>query len=310
MSWFTTTRWIDTEVENIDSALELIMEDNEYFENEVGITYANLEKNKIFDEVQKISINNKDITYNLIEFTIDSITPGDGSAETRTSRINGLILVYELGGSIKYIINRNHDAQKLLRKFCHYDKKNEIIEDNPIFSSDIFMWFVKRVFTDENSFSFTQPNQTEKELTINTILGVRGETRDENKLSAQGNTVMNLVSTLSFILESNKLKQLIIRIEYSNHENIEIKLTNKGVVSNEIHSYSGEYDDSDSYELKAKLLLLVYLEIIPNFLQVYHNNIASNEWNSEEKENFFELIENQLIDRLEKRKSDIIEQKN
>lgn len=307
MTWLTTTRWIDTEVENINGALELIMRDNEDLQSGSGITYGNLTKNKIFDNLQSVSINNNDIIYNLIEFSVDTITPGDESIETRTSKINGLILVYEIGGNVKYIINRNYDALKLLRKLCHYEGQNEIVGDNPSFSSDIFMWFVKSVFTEENSFSFTQQDQTEKELTINSIMGVRGETRDENKISAVGkDTVMNLVSTLSLILESDDLKQLIIRIEYSQHENLEIKLTTKGVISNEITSYEGNFINSNNYDQKAKILLLVYLEILPNFLQVYHNNLESGEWSSQQKENFFELIESQLISKLEERKTDIL----
>lgn len=309
MAWSTTTRWIDKETDNIESALDLIMEDNEDLNSGSGITYRNLLKNKIYDDLQTIDINNNEVNYNLVEFSIDAITPGDESIDTRTSKINGLILLYEIGGSVKYIINRNYDALKLLRKLCHYETQNEIVADNPSFSSDIFMWFVRSVFTEENSFTFNQQDQTEKELTINSIMGVRGETRDENKISAEGkDTVMNLVSTLSLILESDNLKQLIIRIEYSQHENLEIKLTTKGVISNDTASYEGNFASPDKYALKAKLLLLVYLEILPNFLQVYHNNLESGEWNDDEKEKFFDLIESQLIGKLERRKTNILTQ--
>lgn len=305
MAWLTTTRWIDTKVKSIEDAVNLIMEDNESFSKEGSIVYKNLKKEKNFCETKNIILNNENVQYNMIQFLIDSVTPGDGVEESRTTKINGLILIYKVGDSVKYLINRNYDALKLLRILCDYDGRGEIIEDKTNMSSDMFMWFVKSVYKKENTFSFTQKNQTEKDLAIESILGVRSETRDENKLSAQGNTVMNLISTLSFILESDKINQLIIRITYANHEVVEIKLTSKGVISCEIDSYSGDYENLETYELTSNLLLLVYLEIIPNLKQVFYNDIDSGNWNKEQKEAFFQNIKSELVDRLEKRSKEL-----
>lgn len=305
MAWLTTTRWVDTKVKSIEDAVNSIMEDNESFSKEGSIVYKNLKKEKKFCETKSTILNNENVQYNMIEFFIDSVTPGDGVEESRTTKINGLILIYKVGDSVKYLINRNYDALKLLRILCDYDGRGEIIEDKTNMSSDMFMWFVKSVYKKENSFSFTQKNQTEKDLVIESILGVRSETRDENKLSAQGNTVMNLISTLSFILESDKINQLIIRITYANHEVVEIKLTSKGVISCEIDSYSGDYESLETNELTSNLLLLVYLEIIPNLKQVFYNDIDSGNWNKEQKEAFFQNIKSELVDRLEERSKEL-----
>lgn len=301
MGWLTTTRWIDTKCNNIEEAVNLIMQDNEALNKEGTIVYKNLIKEKGFAQTMVGEFNNQNIVYNLIKFSIDSVTPGDGVEEFRTTSINGLILVYKVEDSVKYLINRNYDALKLLRILCNYDGRGEILEDKTNMSSDMFMWFVKSVYNKENSFFFTQENQTEKDLIIESILGVRSETRDENRLSAQGNTVMNLISTLSFILESDKINQLIIRIDYSSHEVIEIKLTNGGIISCDIDSYSGDYESLNTYELTSKLLLLVYLEIVPNLKQVYYNDIDSGNWSKEKKEEFFLNIKSELVNRLEER---------
>lgn len=173
-----------------------------------------------------------------------------------------------------------------------------------MFSDDIFMWFVKIVSNKENEFSFTDSNQNELELIINSIIGVRGETRDENKLSAQGDTVLNLISTLSFILESNLLKQIVLRTQYTGHENIEMRLNDKGVVAVETDSYSGNYEDLEDPKMKAQVLLLVYLEVIPKLLQVYFEEKDEEKWNLSEKDIFFNDVEKKLIERLQERKNE------
>ncbi|MGB4589488.1 MAG: hypothetical protein WBI17_09700 [Clostridiaceae bacterium] len=301
MGWLTTTRWIDTKCNNIEEAVDLIMLDNETLNKEGAIVYKNLIKEKAFAHTMVSDFNNQSILYNLIQFKIDSVTPGDGVEEFRTTTINGLILVYKVEGSVTYLINRNYDALKLLRILCNYDGRGEILEDKTNMSSDMFMWFVKSVYNKETSFTFTQEDQTEKDLLIESILGVRSETRDENRLSAQGNTVMNLISTLSFILESDKINQLIIRIEYSTHKVVEIKLTNGGVISCDIDSYSGDYESLNLNDLTCKLLLLVYLEIVPNLKQVYYNDIDSADWGKDKKEEFFLNVKSELVSRLEER---------
>jgi len=308
MSWFSTTRWTDTNITSLDEALDLIMSDNASLANDGGVRYSNLEKTKIFGENQTVTIDTRTYTYNVVEFSMNSITPGSTPIETRTQPIRGLIILYRDGNRIHYIINRNYDALKLLRKLLGYTGKNEIIENKHLFSDDVFMWFVKIVSNQENEFSFTDSSQNELELIINSIIGVRGETRDENKLSAQGDTVLNLISTLSFILESNLLKQIVLRIQYTGHENIEMRLNDKGVVAVETDSYSGNYEDIGDPEMKAQmkaqLLLLVYQEVIPKLLQVYFEEKDEKKWNLSEKDIFFNNVERKLIERLQERKKE------
>lgn len=257
MAWFSTTRWTDRDIVLLDDAIDLIMSENENLANEGGISYSNLLKEKAFEQNQTVAIDNRVFTYNVIEFSMNSITPGTTPIEARTQLIRGLIILYSDGNRIHYIINRNYDALKLLRKLLGYTGRNEIIENKPLFSDDFFMWFVKIVSNKENEFSFTDSRQNELALIINSIIGVRGETRDENRLSAQGDTVLNLISTLSFILESNLLKQIVLRTEFTGHENIEMRLNDKGVVAVETDSYSGNYEDLEDPKMKAQILLLV-----------------------------------------------------
>lgn len=304
MAWFSTTRWTDRDIVSLDVATELIMSENESLANDGGVSYSNLEKEKAFEQNQTVTIDNRVFSYNVIEFSMNSITPGSTPIEARTQPIRGLIILYSDGNRVHYIINRNYDALKLLRKLLGYEGRNEIISNNFLFSDDVFMWFVKIVFSKENEFSFTDSDQNELALVINSIIGVRGETRDENRLSAQGDTVLNLISTLSFILESNLLKQIVLRTEYTGHENIEMRLNDKGVVAVETDSYSGNYEDLEDPKMKAQVLLLVYLEVIPKLLQVYFEEKDEEKWSLSEKDIFFNSVEKKLIERLQERKNE------
>lgn len=310
MAWFATTRWTDNETNGIEECVGLIMQNNENLQGDGSINYANLTKSKKFDTTQLVTIDERKISYNVIEFFVDAITPGSDSIEARTQNIRGLIIIFSDGGRVHYLINRNYDALKLLRKLLGYTGKNEISENNLSFNDDVFMWFVKKVFLDDSTFSFTQTNQNEIKLVINSIIGVRGETRDDNRLSAQGNTVLNLISTLSFLLESNLLKQIILRIEYTGHENIEVRLNDKGVIAVEINAYSGKYEDYDEYKLKTELLLLIYLDLLPKLLQVYYSEKDEDKWSVESKDTFFNLVQNKLIERLEERRTEVSKQQS
>ncbi|MDU0318789.1 MULTISPECIES: hypothetical protein [unclassified Enterococcus] len=308
MAWFSTTRWLNNSDITLDESINLLMTDHKGLRNDGSIQYTNLQKHKLFDQNLEIKIENRDIKYNVIDFSMNYTMPGMTKMDEQTSIIRGMIIVYTDGAKTQYIINRNSDALKLLRRLHGYTGRNEIVENKFTFSDDIFMWFVKTVFTKDNEFLFTDAQQNEKSLTINSIIGVRGETKDDNTLSAHGDTVLKLISTLSFILESNLLKQIILRLEYTGHENMELKLNDKGVVSVDIDSYSGNYEDSEENKKKAQLLLLVYLDILPKLTKIYYDEQSDGNWNIVEKNNFFELIENNLFDRLKTRKEQVREE--
>ena len=81
-----------------------------------------------------------------------------------------------------------------------------------------------------------------KDLSLESIKGFRGDTEDSlTKVSASGETVMNIISTLSFLLESKRLYQIKINLGYGCHDNIELQLINNGAVVTEIKEYQGEF---------------------------------------------------------------------
>lgn len=303
MAWIATTRWIDSQVQTVNSAIDGFIENNELLDTDSGTRYANIRKYSYFTETQNVIIEGKRIEYNAVEYAFDAIMPGEGPEEFRSQSYNLYILIYFDGININYIINRNSDAKRILRRILGYSKMNEIIENDLAFSDDLLMWLVQKVFLEDSTFTFTNHDKTERILSINSIIGVRGETRDENKLSAQGDTMMNLLSTLTFILESSYLKQLVIRLEYGIHENIEIRMNDKKVVSINKEAYVGVYEEMDENQVLCQLTLLTYLDIIPKLIQAFAIEKEEDLWNNEVKKNFFDVVQNKLMARLDERKA-------
>ncbi|WP_171311650.1 hypothetical protein [Enterococcus cecorum] len=267
-----------------------------------GTVYKNLYKKIIFQEIQKFEFNDKSILYNVFEVSVDAISPGVESEEFRTQKINIKVIVYESNKEINYIINRNSDALKYLRKIFSYEEKSAIVKNSITFKGDNFLWLIKKVFYGENSFKINNSMQKSKELIINQIIGIRGETSDENRLSAQGNTVFNLISTLSFILETKQVRQLMLRLEHTEHENIEVILNDRGKVSVDTDSYSGVYEDFEIDKKIAIILLFVYIDVLPKFILFYYSDIKNNNWTFETRNTFLDDLQEELLHRLKEKK--------
>lgn len=297
MAWLSTTRWINKKVNNLQEGIDALFTNEHEIGSYGSTSYVKKSMKKEFEDNKIAEINGREIEYNVVSFIVDAITPGDDPEESRTMTINGLIIVYYDNGNTNYIINRNYDAHRLLVRFCNYDGRNEIVENKIVIPEDLFMWSIYKVFNSESVLEFTEENQTEKTLKIDAIMAVRGETLNENKVSVRGNTLLDLISTLSFILESGLLNQIILRIEYESHETIEIRLSDKGVIAVELNSYSGTFEDYESSKRKANLLLLIYIDLLPKLRNVYFTE--EGDWITNLRQDFYTKVKEDLIEKIE-----------
>ena len=286
-------------MKNVEEAFErLLIDDDKYFNFESSkIVYSNIKRSKIFDETKTICFGEINFLYNVFRFTANTKEKTDNNPNSPTQEVKYFIIVYQQEGvenNVNYIIDSNSGALAILRKLLRYKKKSKVISNKINFDNDIFLWVIKKVFSEENSLD---------NIEINSVIGVRGETGDENTLLAQGNTVLNLVSTLAFILETNLLKQLVLRVGNGEHEVLELRLNDGGVVSINEQTYSGIFGDCSPAEKRASIFLLSYLSLLPKLRQAYY--IEETEWNEEQKSNFFEEVQEDLIARLANRKNEI-----
>lgn len=262
-----------------------------------GISRENWKIAKVFDENKSIVLLGNTLTYNVIRFSYDKITLYGPDANVIPQ--NGIIIVYSHNGTVNYIIDKNSDAKQVLRKLLSYTGRNEIDDNGFRFDSDFFLWLINRVYYTNNVIEIAEENGFELEL--QSIKGFSGDTEDsQTKVSASGESVMNIISTLSFFLESRKLKQIKLDLKYKTHERIELILKN-GTLEVDLKSYLGSYDEDQADERIAKLYLMAYIEIVPILIQEYRTDIENDLWNKECYVKFMNNVADTLKEKIEEK---------
>ena len=260
-----------------------------------GISRENWKIAKVFDENKSIVLLGNTLTYNVIRFSYDKITLYGPDANVIPQ--NGIIIVYFHNGTVNYIIDKNSDAKQVLRKLLSYTGRNEIDDNGFRFDSDFFLWLINRVYYTNNAIEIAEENGFELEL--QSIKGFSGDTEDsQTKVSASGESVMNIISTLSFFLESRKLKQIKLDLKYKTHERIELILKN-GTLEVDLKSYLGSYDEDQADERIANLYLMAYIEIVPILIQEYRTDIENDLWNKECYVKFMNNVADTLKEKIE-----------
>lgn len=291
-----TTRWRDTVTKNIDLAIQSLIDKVVSDEKTTNITWDNWNLQKNFNENQHIQLNGKDVEYNYVKYSYDQTNTGEISSENRIIKREGFIIVYNDGSGINYIIDQNSSAMKLLRRLLSFSGKNELEKNSFNFSNDFFIWLIFRVYYSNYNVELTRDS---KELELNSIKSIKGNTDDlQTTVSASGETVMNIISTLSFLLESNNLNQIKLDLKYTGHSNISL-LMQKGIVNAFIDDYCGLFDLEETEQKVSKLYLTVYLEILPLLIQEYGVDNYNALWNREVYISFMRDVRQTLTDKIQ-----------
>lgn len=292
-----TTRWRITTDDNFEQIIRKIEAKNGRTLTIGSQNYKNIKVSKGLPSDHEEEILERKIKYTYFNIEFSREQNGD------LVRVKHLFVLYEDKGSIFVIINKNTGAKKILRDFLDYSGKNEIEQYLNNISSDFIIWLLSRVYQQDNSYE-----SNEKILILNSIIGFKGNTLDKlSTLSATGDTVMNILSTLSFLLETNSLNQIKIRIQYTeDHDNIEIKIDTNNTLDVSLKFYLGQYYTSAKYQnysddhREVLLNILVYCEIIPVLKQWYADQTSDEEenedavWNEKRHKDFLEKVAKDL----------------
>lgn len=312
----SVTRWFDNKSTDIDSVLKIMSSPEKQSEDGRGrISFQDLVTRKVLDENETIELKGKKITFNLVRYTYNQVSVDDSEnplpIEDRTVPRSGSVIVYTDGMRVRYIINRNSDAQRVLRFILGYSGKGEVIKNQPILKSDMFIWLIKKIYSEENAIDLEDGSPA---LSVDNLTEFRGQTEDAtNMVSANGDTIMNILSTLSFLLESNLMKQIKFNVEYDNHSNIELVLS-KSVIGTSVKNYSGAFEDKSYTSLikedndliiEAKIYLVCYLIILPEIIQTYEGAIDADEWNSDKHKEFLKNVASDLQKKINHRVENI-----
>ena len=301
----STTRWRDTVVENIDQAIQKLIDDVTEEEKVTNIIWENWSIQKCFTDNKTIKLNGKDIKFNYITYAYDQV---DTTNENKTARKDGFIIVYSTGYDVNYIIDQNSYAMKLLRKLLSYNGCNELERGNFDFSNDFFSWLIYRVYNKNCNIEVFL--EKEKKLTVDTIKGIKGDTLDlQTQVTASGEAVMNIISTLAFLLESRNFNQIKLDLNYTDHSNVSLALQ-KGTVNVLMNEYSGIFEDDTPEEKIAKAYLLIYLEILPILFQEYYTDIGNDVWNEEVYKQFLKSVGETIREKIDNRIASFDDQDN
>ncbi|WP_290716707.1 MULTISPECIES: hypothetical protein [Exiguobacterium] len=295
-----TTRWVDTTNVSLEGILSKFLSDIEPKESQEKISYINFSVSKEFEENNFFKFGNKQIEYNIINFSFDSVFPGVLPIEDRTTPTTGVIIVYTLVNKVNYIIDKNTDALMILRLLLGYKNKLEIEKKSSDIHSKLLTWIISRLFKEENELVMTISPEDEKTLTLNSMVGFKGQTDDQiSFVSANGDSILNILSTLSFLLESKMLKQIKLRLEFDKHENLEINLKDTQTISANVNKYDGPFDEYSSKPQKmAEIYLLIYLEIMPLLYLEYQKDVENEMWGVKEQKEFLTLVKDKLIAKI------------
>lgn len=301
---FTTTRWTDEKNDSLSTIDSLLMTKHPDEVSTDTASYLNWSIEKQFSETQKVKLNGKTIEYNLYTFSVDRVPGGMLAEDDMTVKRAGFILAYLSAGKVRYIIDRNSDALTLLRKMLGYTGKGEIVKTPMPVSGDLFVWLISKVYKGENLIE--SDSDTLADLSIDSIRGFKGNTEDSlTKVSTSGETVMNIISSLSFLIESQNLNQITLDVKYREHINIEVSLSKKYTVATSMERYLGELNKKTHYEAIANLLLLLYVEILPIIIQDYQIAVEATLWGQGKCVDFLQQVAVDLSEKIEARIADL-----
>lgn len=184
-----------------------------------------------------------------------------------------------------------------------------------IITTEIMIKIIETSVLNDNLFVYNSNYNIEispddKKLKLDAIKGFKGDTDDlQTKVTATGESVMNIISTLSFLLESNNLNQVKVDLNYSKHSNITLTLQ-KDTVCIDPNSYCGIFEtDETSEETISKLYLMVYLEILAQLRQEYYNDIDNEDWNTNVHSNFLQQVGKKLSEKIDEKTQAIMNKK-
>lgn len=302
MSNISSTLWIDNKTFDLQAAKSQLLSHHSDDLSETSLNYTNWAVEQLFPEDKTANFNGKETTYNCFKYSFEQFSAG---LEDDAVKKDGYIVVFAYNSKIRYIVTRNTGAKTMLRKLLNYSGKGEI-ERSPLkFNGDMFVWLINKVYLGESLLVSESENL--KDLSIDSVRGIKGDTEDYlTRVSAVGESVINIISTLSFLLESQNLNQIKLDIAYGDFANIDLSLNNKSIVSTEFERLQcGSAAGTTDAEKMAYVFILLYTEILPIITQSYQGAIDGNYWSQGKCVEFLKRVAKDLSEKVEKRVADL-----
>lgn len=274
---------------SMDDILTNILEFEEWRADEIDPftqQRLNYEVFKEYGENQKIEIKGTEFTFNYIKYSYDTVISGQESNPISVERLkttSGAIIIYTDGIRTQYLVDRARGATALrILRVINNSDKNKIIEAQSFnITEDFFIWLISRFMSGNKIID------EENSLIISRIIGFRGEgSQKQAVLSGSGNEVMNLLSSLSFLIEMDVMTEIEVRINCG-PETFEIRLYSiNSQLDILVENYVGEHMILLSEEKDPRVLLNAFIDVIPSIMNAYNEDIDNGNWTKNSKRDF------------------------
>ncbi|AKG74185.1 hypothetical protein [Salinicoccus halodurans] len=244
-------------------------------------------------EIKNYSMNESNYRYKVYHLYREDINTGfedDRNREVRISITDLHIFVLTNESITQYIINKSSKdtaGKTLIRNLLGYEGRNEIELNNInlLLVKDFYLWLFHVVLNGRDS---------EEEIIIESIEGYRGGNSNSlAHVTGIGSEVLNLLSTLTFIFESERINRVKVMIKYNTHK-FSVDLYQNGNLKISFSEYEGDYDELAKYESMAKIIFDVMLVVLPKLSAIY----TKDEWDLHQ---FKMDIGKEVVDKIEQK---------
>lgn len=271
----TTLWYLSDSSKTFESLKEQFVEHNFSLDEEA---YPDFKQELVLNS-EKIAISNFEVEFCLYNYSILSATG---------ERISNILILFKKDDKVGFIVEKNSypGALKLLRALCGYEDKdkNVIISgdyENSFINGKVFFWIISKIYKDDSEISYVIDG-TEKKISLDSLDGLKGNAKVTlNNVSTQGSDVINMLTTLAFLIESEKLTEVALVATYDVHKNIKFIIhLHSRIISIDVdtNNYIGNYKDLeicktdgtiDDFKLRAMLLIAGHLGFIPTLQSLY-----------------------------------------
>lgn len=237
--------------------------------------------NKMQDQI--LDLSGSEIRYNLFDYSI---------ASTTGKRIHNQLIVFDQNDQIGFIVDKSKIGLHFIRALLGYDssQKGVVIpakRDDSFFDGRLFFWIISRIYYDESQIDFDSDDKNssleDASISFSSLDAVKGKTvASLNTVSTEGSDVIKMLTTLSFLLESDRLTEVSLAMTYKKHRNLKVELRSGSDlvgVGVDLYSYDGPYREEkiDDPVLRCELLLLTHLDLLPTIQILFKNDSADED---------------------------------
>lgn len=296
------SKWIDKQNKTIADVEEKINDSLSYRSNHIERDEFDgnpllFKADFAFDQEKTITLKGIKYKYNFVNFSYETINVPKKDSDDRSQRvkINNLkVVVVEIDNGIVYLVNKPDTQSTLtsMRKLHNLSTNNKIAVSNISgIKSDLFIWLVHNLI-DEPEKNIG----SNSDILVSSLTAFRGEkpTEDEseklNKINGSGETIMKMVTTLLFLLESKSVSSVELQVK-PQKSNLDIKLTRGGGVELDLNSFAHPpVSQKGEREQYSEKLIFIFFYLIPEIINSFSDEQLHRKWTPSKMKKFYRAI--------------------